>query len=107
MDHELRDLIRRMSKENPLWGAPRIHGELLNAMILPHDANLGRMKFSGTTGVNGPGFCILTNIFNFQRYPQKSDLTALNGGIRSSVSIGTVVRSSAVVVGQRSDRGVP
>jgi hypothetical protein len=27
--HELRDLIRRMSKENPLWGAPRIHGELL------------------------------------------------------------------------------
>jgi transposase InsO family protein len=27
--HELRNLIRRMSKENPLWGAPRIHGELL------------------------------------------------------------------------------
>jgi hypothetical protein len=29
IDHELRDLIRRMSQENPLWGAPRIHGELL------------------------------------------------------------------------------
>jgi transposase InsO family protein len=26
---ELRDLIRRMSQANPLWGAPRIHGELL------------------------------------------------------------------------------
>jgi transposase InsO family protein len=26
---ELRALIRRMSAENPLWGAPRIHGELL------------------------------------------------------------------------------
>jgi transposase InsO family protein len=26
---ELRTLIRRMSNENPLWGAPRIHGELL------------------------------------------------------------------------------
>src|SRR5215831_13865891 len=26
---ELRALIRQMSMENPLWGAPRIHGELL------------------------------------------------------------------------------
>src|SRR5262245_39371738 len=26
---ELRELIQRMSRENPLWGAPRIHGELL------------------------------------------------------------------------------
>jgi hypothetical protein len=26
---ELRGLIRRMSVENPLWGGPRIHGELL------------------------------------------------------------------------------
>jgi hypothetical protein len=29
IEREIRDLIRRMSKENPLWGAPRIHGELL------------------------------------------------------------------------------
>jgi transposase InsO family protein len=29
IDRELRDLIRQMSQENPLWGAPRIHGELL------------------------------------------------------------------------------
>jgi transposase InsO family protein len=29
VDRELRDLIRRMSGENPLWGAPRIHGELM------------------------------------------------------------------------------
>jgi hypothetical protein len=26
---DLRTLIRRISIENPLWGAPRIHGELL------------------------------------------------------------------------------
>src|ERR1700686_565246 len=26
---ELRALIRRMSRENPIWGAPRIHGEVL------------------------------------------------------------------------------
>jgi hypothetical protein len=29
IDADLRALIRRMSVENPLWGAPRIHGELL------------------------------------------------------------------------------
>ena len=29
VSRELRDLIRQMSTENPLWGAPRIHGELL------------------------------------------------------------------------------
>jgi hypothetical protein len=29
IDTELRVLIRRISIDNPLWGAPRIHGELL------------------------------------------------------------------------------
>ena len=29
LPHEVRDLIRRMCRENPTWGAPRIHGELL------------------------------------------------------------------------------
>ena len=30
---EIRDLIRRMGQANPLWGAPRIHGELLKLGI--------------------------------------------------------------------------
>ena len=34
MSVEVRTLIRPMSLENPLWGAPRIHGELLK---LGHD----------------------------------------------------------------------
>src|ERR1700756_1392530 len=33
IDTELRVLIRRISVENPLWGAPRIHGELLKLGI--------------------------------------------------------------------------
>jgi hypothetical protein len=33
IDSRLRDLIRRMGKENRLWGAPRIHGELLKLGI--------------------------------------------------------------------------
>jgi len=28
IDHEVRALIRKMAKDNPTWGAPRIHGEL-------------------------------------------------------------------------------
>ena len=30
---EIRSLIRTMSRDNPLWGAPRIHGELLKLDI--------------------------------------------------------------------------
>ena len=33
MTGEVRELIRKMSTANPLWGAPRIHGELLKLGI--------------------------------------------------------------------------
>src|SRR6202521_1876639 len=33
VSREVRDLIRRMSRENALWGAPHIHGELLKLGI--------------------------------------------------------------------------
>src|SRR5258705_2986239 len=37
---DLRALIRRMSIENPLWGAPRIHGELLKlGFVWPNPAS--------------------------------------------------------------------
>ena len=39
---EVRALIRRMSKANPLWGAPRIHGELLKLGIKISQATVGR-----------------------------------------------------------------
>ncbi len=33
MSKDVRELIRTMSQANPLWGAPRIHGELLKLGI--------------------------------------------------------------------------
>ncbi len=42
IDREIRDLIRRMSKENPLWGAPRIHGELLMLGIEVAESTVAR-----------------------------------------------------------------
>jgi len=42
VDHEIRALIRRMSKENPLWGTPRIHGELLMLGIEASESTVGR-----------------------------------------------------------------
>jgi hypothetical protein len=33
LDREVRDLIRLMNTANPLWGAPRLHGELLKLGI--------------------------------------------------------------------------
>jgi hypothetical protein len=40
--HRIRALIRRMSRANPLWGAPRIHGELLKLGIKISQATVGR-----------------------------------------------------------------
>ena len=42
IDSEMRALIRRMSRENLLWGAPRIHGELLMLGIEVAESTVGR-----------------------------------------------------------------
>jgi putative transposase len=39
---EIRDLIRQLSRENPLWGAPRIHGELLKLGIEVSQATVSK-----------------------------------------------------------------
>jgi hypothetical protein len=42
VDAEVRALIRRMNRENPLWGAPRIHGELLMLGIEVAESTVSR-----------------------------------------------------------------
>src|SRR5256712_10103276 len=39
---EVRDLMRRMSRANPLWGAPRIHGELLKLGLTVSQATVSK-----------------------------------------------------------------
>src|SRR5215472_11155530 len=39
---EIRQLIRKMSRDNPLWGAPRIHGELLKLGIDIGETSVGK-----------------------------------------------------------------
>src|SRR5450631_2629050 len=42
MSREILDLIRKMSQANPLWGAPRIHGELLKLGIDVAQSTVGK-----------------------------------------------------------------
>ena len=42
IDCKMRALIRRMSRENPLWGAPRIHRELLMLGVDVVESSVGR-----------------------------------------------------------------
>jgi len=41
VNREIRDLIRQMSVANPLWGAPRIHGEMLKLGMEVSQASVG------------------------------------------------------------------
>ena len=41
-DSHIRTLIRRMCRANPLWGAPRIHGELLKLGIAVSEATVSK-----------------------------------------------------------------
>src|SRR4029077_1550096 len=47
ISHEIRGLIRRMCRENPGWGAPRIHGELLKLGIDIGESSVGKYMVPG------------------------------------------------------------
>jgi len=44
---EVRDLIRKMCRENPRWGAPRIHGELLKLGINIAESSVSKYMVRG------------------------------------------------------------
>ncbi|MGA2329078.1 MAG: hypothetical protein ABSH05_22665 [Bryobacteraceae bacterium] len=69
VSREVRDLIRRMSRENPLWGAPRIHGELLKLGIDVGETSVGKF------------------LVRHQRPPSQTWRTFLDNHLKSLVSV--------------------
>src|SRR5947208_5867134 len=47
ISREVRHLIRRMCRENPSWGAPRIHGELLKLGINIAESSVSKYMLRG------------------------------------------------------------
>ena len=47
ISRQTRDLIRRMCRENPTWGAPRIHGELLKLGIDIGESSVSKYMLRG------------------------------------------------------------
>ncbi len=66
---EVRDLIRKMSLANPLWGAPRIHGELLKLGIELSQATVAKY------------------MVRQRKPPSQSWRTFLNNHVRDLVSV--------------------
>ena len=62
VNREIRDLIRKMARANPSWGAPRIHGELLRlgfdisertvSKLMPRRPSSARLSQSWRTFLN-------------------------------------------------------
>jgi putative transposase len=67
---DIRDLIRTMSRENPLWGAPRIHGELLKLGIDVGETSVSKY------------------LIRRRRPPPQTWRTFLDNHVKSLVSIG-------------------
>ena len=63
IETELRLLIRRMSVENPLWGAPRIHGELLKLGFEVAQSSVAKymVKRRGRLTKDGGPSCVTTH----------------------------------------------
>ena len=55
MSREIREMVRKMSLANPLWGAPRTHGELLKLGIDVSQATVGRYLHGGPRFPPRPG----------------------------------------------------
>jgi hypothetical protein len=75
----IRDLIRRMSWENPLWGAPHIHGDLLKLGVAIGETSVAKY------------------MVRHRKPPSQTWRTFLNNHVKTLVSVDffTVPRSAS------------
>ena len=76
------NMIKQMANENPLWGAPRIHGELLKLGFDISEATVLRYmpkKSRTTTGQRLPGEGVGEQLSRRRRTSGRDDLAALRG----------------------------
>jgi hypothetical protein len=58
---EVRDLIRKICRENPFWGAPRIHGELLKLGINIGESSVS--KYMVLSQIDSSGVSIIIEMY--------------------------------------------
>jgi putative transposase len=61
IDHQIRALVREMATANPLWGAPRIHGELRMLGVSVSERTVSRLLESRTVPPSQTWKTFLTN----------------------------------------------
>jgi transposase InsO family protein len=66
VSQEARNLIRQMSRDNPLWGAPRIYGELLKPGIDIGETSVGKYMARGRKPPSQTWRTFLENHFKFK-----------------------------------------
>jgi hypothetical protein len=88
---DIRDLVRTISRDNPLWGAPRIHGELLKLGIEIAQSTVAKYM-SRRHGPRSPGWqAFLRN----QKHLLVAEGSCCSVGARFSVHRAASVGSSA------------
>ena len=88
VSREIRELMRQMSSANPLWGAPRIHGELLKLGIKISQATVAKYMVRGRKPPSQTWRTFLENHLkrvSFNRFP---------GGVDGKLSLVVCVRSA-------------
>jgi hypothetical protein len=83
---EIRDLIRRMHAENPLWGAPRIHGELLMLGLTVSESTVSNYLAALPRRRPGQGWRTFWRIICARRLLSTSPLSRLSASNFSSSS---------------------